>query len=65
MSKAFHFSIGTARHARLNPSDAPSSAPFPRKPYWTSGWGPIALFSSLGLLTSLIVLLIGQQGLWY
>ena len=65
MSKAFHLSIGAARRARLNPSVAPRPAPFARKPSWASELIPIALFSGIGVLISLIVLLIGQQGLWY
>lgn len=65
MSKVFHLSIGAARHAHLNPSDAPRPEPFARKPTLASELIPIALFSCVALLISLIVLLIGQQGLWY
>lgn len=65
MSKVFHLSIGAARHAHLNPSDAPRPVQSARKPSWISELIPVALFSGVGLLTSLIVLLIGQQGLWY
>jgi hypothetical protein len=65
MPKAFHLSFGAARHAHLNPSDAPRPAPFAPEPSWASELIPLALFSCVGLLTLLIVLLIGRQGLWY
>ena len=73
MSKVVHLSLPAARfsdksdnwRSQLSRDDMRRSVQFARKPSWSRDLIPVALFSGIGLLISLVAILFGQQGVWY